>query len=277
MRIEITAAVLIALGILLRAAPLWASQDPNKHEAITDFTGVDPASLGIKPVTARTDPVTGFVVGGKNPTALIRGLTEINGRKVADLEADMRPGAFSSTGFLGRDEGLLGVLAGDNRFVVEESGLTHQELAGHLLVLSAIGGKVGEDQFRYHGRRFRVRLIYARGFQPSPFRDGTETNVEAVITNLDNGKEVRYSLLVPEMARRYGFYEGQGTPYRVEPRTVLEALDLLKREDRPLAGIRRIVFLGDSITYSGQYVEYIEAYLRTSYHREHENFFDSIA
>jgi lysophospholipase L1-like esterase len=35
-------------------------------------------------------------------------------------------------------------------------------------------------------------------------------------------------------------------------------------DDHPLAGIRRIVFLGDSITYSGQYVEYIEAYLRIS-------------
>ena len=35
-------------------------------------------------------------------------------------------------------------------------------------------------------------------------------------------------------------------------------------DDMPLAGVRRIVFLGDSITYSGQYVEYIEAYLRTS-------------
>lgn len=34
--------------------------------------------------------------------------------------------------------------------------------------------------------------------------------------------------------------------------------------DLPLAGIRRVVFLGDSITYSGQYVEYIEAYLRIS-------------
>jgi lysophospholipase L1-like esterase len=35
-------------------------------------------------------------------------------------------------------------------------------------------------------------------------------------------------------------------------------------DDRPLAGVRRIVFLGDSITHSGQFVEYIEAYLRIS-------------
>ena len=34
--------------------------------------------------------------------------------------------------------------------------------------------------------------------------------------------------------------------------------------DQPqLAGVRRVVFLGDSITYSGQYIEYLEAYLRT--------------
>jgi lysophospholipase L1-like esterase len=33
-------------------------------------------------------------------------------------------------------------------------------------------------------------------------------------------------------------------------------------ESQPLAGVHRVVFLGDSITYSGQYVEFIEAYLR---------------
>ena len=30
----------------------------------------------------------------------------------------------------------------------------------------------------------------------------------------------------------------------------------------PLAGARRVVFLGDSITYSGQYIEYVETFLR---------------
>jgi lysophospholipase L1-like esterase len=30
----------------------------------------------------------------------------------------------------------------------------------------------------------------------------------------------------------------------------------------PLEGVRRVVFLGDSITYSGQYVEFLESYLR---------------
>src|ERR1700722_20154887 len=36
----------------------------------------------------------------------------------------------------------------------------------------------------------------------------------------------------------------------------------LAADPAPLAGVRRVIFLGDSITYSGQYVEYIEAYVR---------------
>ena len=33
-------------------------------------------------------------------------------------------------------------------------------------------------------------------------------------------------------------------------------------DDQRLAGVHRVVFLGDSITYSGQYIELIESYLR---------------
>ena len=206
---------------------------PQDRQRAEDFTGVDPASLGVKPFPAEEDPRTGFVVAGKNPTALIRTLKGINGRTIAELERDMRPGAASEAGFLGKDEGLLDVLAADNEFVVDAKGLTHQELARHMHILAAIGGKVGEGEFRYHGRRFRVKGIYARGFQLSPFRDGTKTNAEAVVRNLDNGEEIRYSLLVPQMVERYGFYEGKGTTYRVDPRRLLEVLDFLGEETGP--------------------------------------------
>ena len=33
-------------------------------------------------------------------------------------------------------------------------------------------------------------------------------------------------------------------------------------EKSPLQGVRRVVFLGDSITYAGQYIDFVEAYLR---------------
>ncbi len=224
MKIPIAHMISLTLGLLL-----WA--DPKTQETIKDFTGADPASLGVKPVTAKEDPKTQFVVGGKNPTALILSLKEINGRTIADLEKDMRPGAGSEVGstkgFLGKDESLLEVLAADNKFVVEKSGKTHQEMAKHMHLLGAIGGKVKQEEFLYHGRRFRVKMNVTRDYQFSPFYDVTRTNADVVVKNLDNGKEFEYSLLVPEMVERYGFCEGKGTPYRVDPAKLLEVFDFL--------------------------------------------------
>src|SRR4051812_36869652 len=46
------------------------------------------------------------------------------------------------------------------------------------------------------------------------------------------------------------------------PLLVLGSAPGIAAEEPPLAGVRRVVFLGDSITYAGQYIEFLEAYLR---------------
>jgi hypothetical protein len=74
------------------------------------------------------------------------------------------------------------------------------------------------------------------GSQLSPFYDDTKANQEATVHNLDNGKKIAYSLLVPLMIERYGFYEGKGTPYRLEPSKTVEVLDFLKKKEKPEPG-----------------------------------------
>jgi hypothetical protein len=225
-RLSLAAALFALVGVIAAGAP--AGPDPPPVE---DYARADPEKLGIKPVPPRKDPRTGFVVGGKNPTALIPRLAEIAGRSITDLEEDMRPGGLSTAGFLGEGEGLLDVLAADNRYVVDEQGLTHQELARPLLILGAVAARQAVREAReitYHGRNFKVRATLSRVFVRSPFQDGTRTNCLVTAENLGNGKKLTYSLLVPQMIQRYGFYEGKGTRYRVEPRTVLEVLDFLK-------------------------------------------------
>jgi hypothetical protein len=203
-----------------------ALRGPKGHVEKKDWA----RELRIGPVVPKKDSKTGFVVGGKNTTALIRSLKEINGITIADLERLMRPGALSMAGFLGKGEKLLDVLAADNRHVVEELGLTHQELAMHLHVLAALGQRQPGKDFTYCGRRFRVRIVGTHGFQDSPFRDGTRTSREATVQNVATGKTLWYSLLVPHLIERYGFYEGKGTRFRVDPRKVIEVLDFLKKK-----------------------------------------------
>jgi hypothetical protein len=216
-----------------------ASAPAQDRDPLKDFTHIKLDDFGIKPVEPKKDAKTGFVVGAKNSTELIKGLTEINGWPIAALEKQMRPGASglegSTAGFLGKDEKLLEVMAADNKYVVDELGLTHQELARHLHVMAAIGAKYNNQEFLYHGRRFKVTGMdrATKGHQLSPFYDDTKANQEATVHNVDNGKKIEYSLLVPHMIERYGFYEGKGTPYRVEPRKVLEVFDFLKKKDKP--------------------------------------------
>ena len=202
-----------------------------------DFTTPDLKALGVEFVTPAKDAKTGFLVGGKNETALIRKLTEINGRTIAELEKDMRPGAKSEVGtrlgFLGKDEKLLDILAEDNDYVVGKLGLTHQELARHLHIIGAVAAKYAKPgdkngfKFHYHGRRYQVEFESFRGIAHSPFYDDTKTNSVATLTNLTTGAKLVYSRLVPHMIERYGFYEGHGTPYRVEPRAVVAVFDFL--------------------------------------------------
>jgi len=230
-------AILLSGFALITGLVTWAAaHDPQQpYRPPADYKDFDLKVLGITWVAEARDPQTGFIVGGKNSTESIRKLTHINGRTIAALEKDMRPGASSKAGFLGPDEKLLDVLAEDNADVVDRLGLTHQQLARHLRLLGQVGRWAFDadppsdgHNFTYHGRRFRVQVKLARGYQESPFHDNTKANTDVTLQNLDGGKTLRYSLLVPDMVERYGFYEGKGTPYRVGPKAILEVLDFIK-------------------------------------------------
>jgi hypothetical protein len=231
----------VAMALLIATTFPWLTQALADNPE-DDYTQARLEDFGLSPIKPIKDPVTGFTVGGANPTTLIPALTEINGQGITKLEETMRPGAISdvssTAGFLGPEERLLEVLSADNRYVVDELQLTHQELARHLRLVAAIASRrLNENKaqapFRYHGRRYNVDLKFSRGYQESPFRDGDKSNTDVTVTNLDNEKSIQYSLLVPSMIERYGFYEGQGTPYRVDPRRVVAVFDFLKGDSTP--------------------------------------------
>jgi hypothetical protein len=211
--------------------------DANSVNAqeLVDVAKLTPKVLGFAFLESKVDPRTGFSVAGKNTNEQIRNLKSINGRPIADLEVDMRPGGYSAEGFLGKEERLLDVLVADNLFVLEQNGLTHQDLARPLLRVGygAVHSKVVKTaEIRYGKLRLKIHATLSRGFQVSPFRDGTKTNAFITVENLASGKKLKYSLLVPHMIERYGFYEGKGTSYRVDPKAIIEVFEL-KEEEGP--------------------------------------------
>ncbi len=172
---------------------------------------------------------SGFKVGGSNSTEIIRNAKEINGISIAELERRMRPNKYSMSGFLGVRESLTEVLASDNEYV-HSLGLTHQDLSGPLkYALYHVSSGRGEN-FVYEGHNYEVKMIGWRGSQDSPFEDKTSTSVDLHITNVDTGKQIHFSGLLPDMIERYGFYEGKGTDYRLEPASIIEVFDFLVKK-----------------------------------------------
>lgn len=215
--------------------------DPAEDTAVTSIQelkhlrsvgGVPMAKLGLNFAEPHRDRKTGFVIGGSNSTETILSLKSLNGIGIDALERQMRPGApgmaGSDAGFLGNSERLLEVMAEDNRFVVEQQGLTHQDLARPLLLLGYYARKHGGGKaVKLGDLTFTVRAVHFSGSQDSPFMDGTSTSTDVTVINKRTGFGLTYSLLVPRMIERYGFYEGKGTSYRVDPELII---DLLRTE-----------------------------------------------
>lgn len=138
---NITAVVIVAVTVCLSLLrPASHAQEPPKDSNQLDLADYFRLiKYYVEPVPVTTDPKTGFIVAGKNDNSRIRGLSELNGRSIVELEKDMRPGATSEVGsdkgFPGLDEKLLDVLAADNTYVVDELGLTHQQLPKHLYAM----------------------------------------------------------------------------------------------------------------------------------------------
>lgn len=209
---------------------------------------------------------TGFIVGGRNETSVIRNLVQMNGIPIAELEINMRDGltaeeqaedfkeqaedfgesqlyispedASSLTEgqkqslwdtyneiYLGPDDSLINTLAGDNDTVLG-LGLTHQQLADCLDFFK--DQEVGRH--RFNGIDFDLNKVGFRISAWSPFKDGSGGSMDFYLTRSDTKEVLFYGSLLPQMIRMWGFYEGKGTYFRVDPRKLAEFVGLVPKQ-----------------------------------------------
>lgn len=156
---------------------------------------------------------------------------------VAELESRMRPGAFSTSGFLGADERLEEVIARDAA-TVRELGLTHEGIAAALdAVIDAAEEARGKSVNVPPGLKAQIELF--TGFQicpwaPDPHHAQCQAgggvrhgSVDWVIRNVRTRKSMRGPGLIAHLIRAHRFFEGRGSPNRVDPRELAQLLGLV--------------------------------------------------
>jgi hypothetical protein len=151
------------------------------------------------------------------------------------LESRMRPGVLSQGGFLGENERLANVLAEDSQ-TLAELGVDYEELAEKLGALIQSGKSASHHTARID--HFEVRVTSYSGFQMCPWSPDIHrsqctagggvqfSSLDWCIRNVHSGQEMCGPGLIVHLIRDHHFFEGFGSPYRVDPRELARLLEV---------------------------------------------------
>ncbi|MFW6181894.1 MAG: hypothetical protein ACOC8N_09105 [Spirochaetota bacterium] len=142
------------------------------------------------------------------------------------IQEMMQPGVITRDGFLGTDRrNLVDILVEDDA-EVRRMDLDHQAIARRMIELRDAGMR-GLGDFITVDPHYEVRVDSARGKLPCPFGDpGVFPKTNTTVRNLNLGREIIYTDLSIHMILAHGFYEGKGAAFRVEPRDLVQILDI---------------------------------------------------
>jgi hypothetical protein len=138
----------------------------------------------------------------------------------------MRPGKISLPGFLGNDPRDLARLMEEDNEAVKRMDLTHAGVAARMRALRDAGAE-GLGEFTTVPPHFEVRVDSVRGRIPCPFGErGLYPKTNVTVRNLKSGGEITFTDLHIHLIAVHGFYEGRGTPFRLEPAEVVAVLEV---------------------------------------------------
>jgi hypothetical protein len=140
------------------------------------------------------------------------------------IEANLLPGAISADGFLGDDtRSLIDIIRADQA-VVAHLSLSSQTIAARLHELTE-KGKTGLGRPVLVDDHLEITVEDYMGSIPCPFRDYASFDKQlTTCKDITSGRTIRWSDLNIHMIEAHGFYEGRGSPFRVEPADVGEIL-----------------------------------------------------
>jgi len=146
------------------------------------------------------------------------------------IQARMRPGVLTMSGFLGSDPRPLADILAEDGAAVAAAGLTHARIADRLEEITRLGTHLMEAEVLVE-QRFRVTVRDDRGVIASPFGDGRFGKGDTEVVDPVTGRIFRWNGLTLHHIRTHGFYNGRGSEYRLEPRDLVEVFGLVPAAD----------------------------------------------
>jgi hypothetical protein len=198
----------------------------------------------------------GLVYGAGGVVCLVGGTWLLNRLQTFILEKRMRPGAWSRGGFLGPNESLKQVISQDAR-TLARLGVSRKRIAKLLERLLNSARKCTKDMSPYPNLYepetiphftldnlpqtssgyldgdFQVFTRGYCGFQTCPWEcEGPSpqwSSFDFLILNRQTGEYVTGPGLAVHLIRCHRFFEGPESPYRTDPKKLIDVLKLVSR------------------------------------------------
>jgi hypothetical protein len=138
----------------------------------------------------------------------------------------MKPGIITRDGFLGNDaRNLIDILVEDDA-AVKRMSVNHQSIAARMIELREAGMR-GLGDYISVEPHFEVRVDSVRGRLPCPFGDpGVFPKTNIFVRNIEKKREITYTDMHIHMIGSHGFYEGKGSLFRLDPKDLVEVLEI---------------------------------------------------
>jgi len=150
--------------------------------------------------------------------------------QMKEIQERMKPGVITLDGFLGKDDrNLIDILEEDDA-EVKRLSLTHDRIASRMQELRN-AGKEGLGDTICVSPHYEISVDIARGKLPCPFgHRGLIRKTMIKVKNLEEDREIIFTDLNIHMIREHGFYQGKGSPFRMEIGDLVDILDIAPQE-----------------------------------------------
>jgi hypothetical protein len=146
--------------------------------------------------------------------------------QMKQVQEKMKPGVITRDGFLGTDRRNLVDILEDDDALVKRMNVTHRQIAERMARFREAGIR-GLGDFITIEPHFEVRVDTVRGKLPSPFGGpGLIMKTLIIVRNIQLGREISYTDMHIHLIGEHGFYEGRGSRFRLEPKELVNILEV---------------------------------------------------
>jgi hypothetical protein len=140
------------------------------------------------------------------------------------IQAMMEPGVLSLSGFLGTDDRHFHEIIADDENTLNRLDYEAEQITQRMEKLMELAMDAYQEPMIVEAH-FQIEIESLRGKMRCPFiHPGAYDKGIIHLTNLSNNITVKWTPLSIHFIKTHHFFEGKGSPFRIEPELLIKAI-----------------------------------------------------